>query len=38
MEDGGKETDLVEDAIFAKAASDRVGVGEKMEKERNTQK
>jgi|SRR3989344_2833930 len=34
MEDGEKETDLVEDAIFAKAASDRVGLGEKMEKER----
>lgn len=35
MEDGGKETDLVKDAIFAKAASDHVGLGDKMEKERN---
>lgn len=34
MEDEEEETDLVEDAIFAKAVSDRVGLGEKMEKER----
>jgi len=30
MESGGKETDLVESAIFAKAASDIVGLGERM--------
>lgn len=30
--------DLVEHAIFAKAASDHVGLGDKMEKERNAEK
>lgn len=33
-EDGSEEKDLVQDAIFAKAASDHVGLGAKMEKER----
>lgn len=36
LTEGEKEgIDLVETAIFAKAASDHVGLGDKMEKERN---
>ena len=33
-EDGKEGIDLVEHAIFAKAASDYIGLGDKMEKER----
>ena len=35
---GKKDEDLVQAAIFAKAASDKVGLGEKMGKERLVQK
>ena len=38
LEDDKEEKDFVMDAIFAKITSDHVGLGEKMEKERNTQK
>ena len=38
LEDDKEYKSLIEDAIFAKAASDHVGLGNKMEKERNVQK
>ena len=38
LEDDKEEKDFVMDAIFAKIASDSVGLGEKMEKERNIEK
>ena len=38
LTEGEKEgIDLVEHAIFAKAASDHVGLGDKMEKERGNE-
>jgi hypothetical protein len=35
LEEDKEQQDFVQDAIFAKAASDHVGLGDKMEKERN---